>query len=115
MTTSTRPPSKLVAPTDVRDEVRVRYAERARAMLDVIEPTASPSATTACCSPANESASCSCGTGYAANDVALLPAAVAETSLGCGDPITIAHSIRIGSSSQGVCGGDHVDRLKFWR
>jgi arsenite methyltransferase len=82
--------------TDLREEVRARYAEAARA---VMEPK--PSLSTSCCGT-SDSGSC-CGTGSAALDTADvfgelygesetdgLPEEAVLASLGCGNPLAVA-------------------------
>jgi arsenite methyltransferase len=85
------------ASTDLREEVRARYAEAARAVLDP-----RPGVTAQCCETAGAS-SC-CGTGSAALDTAdafggplyrdgetdELPKDAVLASLGCGNPIAVA-------------------------
>ena len=85
------------ASTDLREEVRARYAEAARAVLDP-----RPGVTAQCCETAGAS-SC-CGTGSAALDTAdafggplyrdgetdELPEDAVLASLGCGNPIAVA-------------------------
>jgi arsenite methyltransferase len=92
------------ASTDLREEVRARYAEAAKAVL-----TPRPGVT-ASCGPAPEAGSCCdpaesdscCGTGSAALDTAFgvslygegetagLPEEAVLASLGCGNPLAIA-------------------------
>jgi arsenite methyltransferase len=85
------------ASTDLREQVRARYAEAARAVLDP-----RPGVTAQCCETAGAS-SC-CGTGSAALDTAdafggplyrdgetdELPEDAVLASLGCGNPIAVA-------------------------
>jgi SAM-dependent methyltransferase len=94
------------ASTDLRDEVRARYAEAAQAVLNP-RPGVSASCgcafeSTSCCGT-SESASC-CGTGSAALDTAEafggslygegetdgLPEEAILASLGCGNPLAVA-------------------------
>ena len=92
------------ASTDRREEVRARYAEAARAVLNPgpdVRPGCGPAPDSgSCCSPA-ESSSC-CGTGSAALDTAFgvslyregetdgLPEEAVLASLGCGNPLAVA-------------------------
>ena len=85
------------ASTELREEVRARYAEAARAVLD---PEAG---VTASCRDSSAAGSC-CGTGSAALDSADsfggplygegetdgLPEEAVLASLGCGDPLAVA-------------------------
>jgi SAM-dependent methyltransferase len=63
---------------DIHEEVREHYAERA---ANLLEGTNKQS----CCGDGD-----SCGCGYAAEELATLPADVAQASWGCGDPISLA-------------------------
>ncbi|MGH2722140.1 MAG: arsenite methyltransferase [Actinomycetota bacterium] len=63
---------------DVRETVRRRYAE-----LAVVAPGKA-----ACCGPGD---SCSGSTGYSAEQLADVPGAAANASLGCGNPTAVAH------------------------
>src|SRR5215469_8669554 len=94
------------ASTDLREEVRARYAEAAQAVLNpqpgVSASCGRTSESTSCCGP-SESASC-CGTGSAALDTAEafggslygegetdgLPEEAILASLGCGNPLAVA-------------------------
>jgi len=94
------------ASTDLREEVRARYAEAAQAVLNsrpgVSATCGGTSESTSCCG-ASESASC-CGTGSAALDTAEafggslygeaethgLPEEAILASLGCGNPLAVA-------------------------
>jgi SAM-dependent methyltransferase len=94
------------ASTDLREEVRARYAEAAQAVLSprsgVSASCGGTSESSSCCG-ASESASC-CGTGSAALDTAGafggslygegetdgLPVEAILASLGCGNPLAVA-------------------------
>src|SRR5215469_4594456 len=94
------------ASTDLREEVRARYAEAAQAVLNsrpgVSATCGGTSESTSCCG-ASESAPC-CGTGSAALDTAEafggslygeaethgLPEEAILASLGCGNPLAVA-------------------------
>jgi arsenite methyltransferase len=92
------------ASSDLREEVRARYAEAAQAVLNPeagVAPSCGPTSDSgSCCGPA-ESSSC-CGTGSAALDSAFgialygegetdgLPAEAVLASLGCGNPLAVA-------------------------
>jgi 2-polyprenyl-3-methyl-5-hydroxy-6-metoxy-1,4-benzoquinol methylase len=94
------------ASTDLREEVRARYAEAAQAVLNpqpgVSASCGRTSESTSCCGP-SDSASC-CGTGSAALDTAEvfggslygegetdgLPEEAILASLGCGNPLAVA-------------------------
>jgi SAM-dependent methyltransferase len=105
------------ASTDLREEVRARYAEAARA---VMEPKAGVSAS--CCGT-SDSGSC-CGTGSAALDTAdafggplyregetdELPEEAVLASLGCGNPIAVA-DLREGERVLDLGSGGGIDVL----
>jgi SAM-dependent methyltransferase len=105
------------ASTDLREEVRARYAEAARA---VMEPK--PGVSTSCCGT-SDSGSC-CGTGSAALDTADafggplyregetdgLPAEAVLASLGCGNPIAVA-DLREGERVLDLGSGGGIDVL----
>jgi arsenite methyltransferase len=92
------------ASSELRDQVRARYAEAARAVLSPrtgVKPSCGPAGDTgSCCDPA-ESSSC-CGTGSDALDTAFgvtlygegetdgLPEEAVLASLGCGNPLAVA-------------------------
>lgn len=105
------------ASTDLREEVRARYAEAARA---VMEPR--PGVSTSC-RGTSDSGSC-CGTGSAALDTADafggplyregetdgLPAEAVLASLGCGNPIAVA-DLREGERVLDLGSGGGIDVL----
>ena len=93
------------ARTDLREEVRSRYAEAARAVLNPrpgVSASCGPTDSGSCCGP-SDSASC-CGTGsaaldtagafggplYAAGETDGLPEDAVLASLGCGNPLAVA-------------------------
>jgi len=90
---------------DLREEVRARYAEAARAVLNPrpgVSASCGPADSGPCCGP-SDSGSC-CGTGSAALDTAGafggalygdgetdgLPEDAVLASLGCGNPLAVA-------------------------
>jgi SAM-dependent methyltransferase len=105
------------ASADLREEVRARYAEAARA---VMEP--GPGVSASCCGTA-DSGSC-CGTGSAALDTADafggplyregetdgLPEEAVLASLGCGNPIAVAN-LREGERVLDLGSGGGIDVL----
>ncbi|MDE3092031.1 MAG: arsenite methyltransferase [Chloroflexota bacterium] len=66
--------SKLIAPEEIKTSVREHYAELARKSQD-------------CCGPSD----CGCDSRYPQDLAAQVPDDIANFSLGCGDPITIAN------------------------
>ncbi|HEY2506571.1 MAG TPA: arsenite methyltransferase [Streptosporangiaceae bacterium] len=105
------------ASTDLREEVRARYAEAARAVMDA-KPDAPASG---CCSSTAESC---CGTGSAALDTADvfgasfyaegetdgLPEEAVLASLGCGNPTAVA-DLREGERVLDLGSGGGIDVL----
>jgi arsenite methyltransferase len=103
--------------TDLREEVRARYAEAARAVMDP-----KPGVSASCCGT-SDSASC-CGTGSAALDSAdvfggplyregetdELPQEAVLASLGCGNPIAVA-DLREGERVLDLGSGGGIDVL----
>jgi arsenite methyltransferase len=93
------------ASADLREEVRARYAEAARAVLNRqagVAPSCGPTSDAgSCCGPAETGSSC-CGTGSEALDTAFgpsvygdgetggLPEEAVLASLGCGNPLAVA-------------------------
>src|SRR5262249_23265236 len=92
------------ASTDLRDQVRARYAEAAQAVLNPMPGVTSSCGSTtesSCCGTADTGSAC-CGTGSAALDTAFgialygeeetdgLPEAAVLASLGCGNPLSVA-------------------------
>jgi SAM-dependent methyltransferase len=100
----------------LREKVRARYAEAARAVL---QPGAAASA--GCCGPAVESG---CGTGsealdsaecfggplYGEGETAGLPAEAVQASLGCGNPLAVA-DLREGERVLDLGSGGGIDVL----
>ena len=85
----------MTANDAITDQVRDKYAQAARSVLEATDSTAE---TAGCCSPAD-------GAGfsellYDATDRASLPDAAVLASLGCGNPIAVADLVR-----DGVVGG----------
>jgi SAM-dependent methyltransferase len=84
--------------TDLREQVRQRYAEAARAVTTAGENPLAVVEADSCCGPANDS--CCGGTGavddgfgaalYSADEQGELPAAAVAASLGCGNPTAVA-------------------------
>src|SRR6266496_671423 len=68
--------------TEVREQVRQRYAEAA---LDVVNSTSGGCCDDSCCSPAAEGPSF-----YSADEQSELPQEAVLASLGCGNPIAVA-------------------------
>ncbi len=66
--------SNVIAPDQVRRSVRDHYADLARQA-------------SSCCGPS----ACECNTNYPDQLASAVPSDIANFSLGCGDPITIAH------------------------
>jgi len=112
--------------TDLREAVRSRYAEAARAVLEprpgVTAQSVEMSATGSCCGSSTE-ASC-CGTGSAALDSAGcfggalygqgetdgLPEGAVLASLGCGNPLAVA-DLREGERVLDLGSGGGIDAL----
>ncbi|HQV70019.1 MAG TPA: arsenite methyltransferase [Thermoflexales bacterium] len=85
--------NQIIQPDQIREAVRDSYALRATQFLNNTIPA--QSAAGKCCS--GDESSC-CGTnykaeqlGYNAEEMANLPAEIAEVTLGCGDPTSIAN------------------------
>jgi SAM-dependent methyltransferase len=85
------------ASAELREEVRARYAEAARAVLDpkpgVSASCCGTSATESCCgtgSAALDTADCFGGSLYADGETDGLPAEAVLASLGCGNPLAVA-------------------------
>ena len=85
------------ASTDLREEVRARYAEAARAVLDPPPGTSASccggSATDSCCgtgSAALDTADCFGGSLYGEGETDGLPEEAVLASLGCGNPLAVA-------------------------
>ena len=85
------------ASTDLREEVRARYAEAARAVLDPTPGTSASccggSATDSCCgtgSAALDTADCFGGSLYGEGETDGLPEEAVLASLGCGNPLAVA-------------------------
>src|SRR6266568_6192810 len=68
--------------TEVREQVRQRYAEAA---LDVVNSTSGGCCADSCCSPAAEGPSF-----YSADEQSELPQEAVLASLGCGNPLAVA-------------------------
>lgn len=88
------------------DQVRVRYAEAARAVLD--RSTGSSTAASGCCGPSNGG-----GFGeilYGERDRASLPDAAVLASLGCGNPTAVAE-LREGEIVLDLGSGGGIDVL----
>jgi len=87
-----------VSNTEVREQVRQRYAEAARAVTTRSENPLTIVEADGCCGPANES--CCGGSGqvddsfgaalYSADEQGELPAEAVAASLGCGNPTAVA-------------------------
>lgn len=103
--------------TDLREHVRARYAEAARAVTaDESSPLVAPNA--ACCGPANQS--CCGGAGevdddfgaalYSADQHGELPVAAVAASLGCGNPTAVA-DLRAGERVLDLGSGGGIDVL----
>jgi arsenite methyltransferase len=85
------------ASTDMREEVRARYAEAARAVMDpkpgISASCCGASATDSCCgtgSAALDSADVFGGSLYAEGETDGLPEEAVMASLGCGNPLAVA-------------------------
>jgi arsenite methyltransferase len=83
--------------TDLREAVRARYAEAARAVLNprpgVTAACCESSAAESCCgtgSAALDSADCFCGELYGEGETDGLPEEAVLASLGCGNPLAVA-------------------------
>jgi arsenite methyltransferase len=113
------------ASTDLREEVRARYAEAAQAVLNPrpgVSASCGPTESGSCCGP-SDSASC-CGTGSAALDTADafggplyaegeidgLPEDAVLASLGCGNPLAVA-DLREGERVLDLGSGGGIDVL----
>ncbi len=68
--------SNVIAPEEIKTSVREHYADIARKSQD-------------CCGP--RASDCGCDTRYPQDLAAQVPADIANFSLGCGDPITVAN------------------------
>lgn len=85
------------ASSDLREEVRARYAEAARAVIDSEPATQASccdtSAADTCCgtgSAALDTADCFGSSLYAEDEIGELPAEAVLASLGCGNPLAVA-------------------------
>jgi arsenite methyltransferase len=113
------------ASSDLREKVRARYAEAARAVLNPrpgVSASCGPTDSGSCCGP-SDSASC-CGTGsaaldtadtfggslYAAGETDALPAEAVLASLGCGNPLAVA-DLREGERVLDLGSGGGIDVL----
>jgi len=103
---------------DLREEVRSRYAQAARAVL---EPSAAPQqaaccgsqAESSCCgtgSPAQDSADCFGGQLYREGETDGLPEEAVLASLGCGNPLAVA-DLREGERVLDLGSGGGIDVL----
>ncbi len=93
--------SNVIAPDEIRQSVRDHYADLARK---------SAQESSSCCGP-NSSASassCACQTNYPDPLANAVPSDIANFSLGCGDPITIA-SLRAGETVVDLGSGGGLD------
>ncbi len=105
------------ASADLREEVRARYAEAARAVLDprpgVSASCCGPPATDSCCgtgSAALDTADCFGGSLYADGETDGLPAEAVLASLGCGNPVAVA-DLREGERVLDLGSGGGIDVL----
>jgi len=89
---------------DVTDEVRARYAQAARSVLER-DPAAAMSG---CCAPDGDAAGG--GSHYGAADRSSLPDAAVLASLGCGNPIAVAE-LRAGETVLDLGSGGGIDVL----
>jgi arsenite methyltransferase len=91
----------------ITDEVRARYADAARAVLD-LKPAGSATTAAGCCSP---SADAAWGEAlYDTADRATLPEAAVLASLGCGNPTAVAE-LRPGEVVLDLGSGGGIDVL----
>jgi ubiquinone/menaquinone biosynthesis C-methylase UbiE len=103
--------------TDLREEVRARYAEAARAVLEpkagVTASCCGSSAADSCCgtgSAALDSADCFGGLLYGAGETDGLPEEAVLASLGCGNPLAVA-DLREGERVLDLGSGGGIDVL----
>jgi arsenite methyltransferase len=96
----------------LREQVRSRYAQAARTVLDqagtgeCCDPVADP-----CCGPsALDSAACFGGPMYAEAETEGLPAEAVQASLGCGNPLAVA-TLREGERVLDLGSGGGIDVL----
>lgn len=83
--------SNVIAPDEIRESVREHYADLARK-------------TSSCCGPS----ACECDSNYPDQLATAVPEDIANFSLGCGDPITIA-SLRPGETVVDLGSGGGLD------
>jgi arsenite methyltransferase len=104
--------------SDLRGEVRARYAEAARAVMGARQGTTTenccgPSATAPCCgtgSAALDTAGCFGGSLYADGETDGLPEEAVLASLGCGNPLAVA-DLRAGERVLDLGSGGGIDVL----
>ncbi|MBA2254132.1 MAG: arsenite methyltransferase [Chloroflexi bacterium] len=103
--------------TDVlRDHVRDRYAEAARAVTHALEDPGAPHATIGCCGPSSTALPDAADEGrfgaslYSATESAELPEAARLASLGCGNPTAVA-DLREGETVLDLGSGGGIDVL----
>jgi arsenite methyltransferase len=103
--------------SDLREAVRARYAEAARAVLeprpDVAASCCGSSVTESCCatgSAALDSAGCFGGQLYGDGETDELPPEAVLASLGCGNPLTVA-DLREGEKVLDLGSGGGIDVL----
>ncbi|HET7013276.1 MAG TPA: arsenite methyltransferase [Streptosporangiaceae bacterium] len=101
---------------DLREEVRARYAQRARAVLDPAagitteEGCCGGPGGESCCGPAAEPDNCFGGPLYRDGETDGLPAEAVAASLGCGNPIAVAE-LREGEKVLDLGSGGGIDVL----
>ncbi|MGH3305380.1 MAG: arsenite methyltransferase [Streptosporangiaceae bacterium] len=105
------------ASTDLREEVRARYAEAARAVTDprpgITAGCCGTSATDSCCgtgSAALDTADCFGGSLYGEGETDGLPEEAILASLGCGNPLAVA-DLREGERVLDLGSGGGIDVL----
>jgi arsenite methyltransferase len=105
------------ARTELREEVRARYAEAARAVMDPTRGDAASccgaSAAESCCatgSAALDTADCFGGALYAEGETDGLPVEAVLASLGCGNPLAVA-DLRHGERVLDLGSGGGIDVL----
>jgi arsenite methyltransferase len=103
--------------SDIREQVRSRYAEAARAVLEprrgVTAQCIESSATGSCCetgSAALDSVECFGGALYGEGGTDGLPAEAVQASLGCGNPVAVA-DLREGERVLDLGSGGGIDVL----